>query len=393
MIQSVIFTVHREFGCLEEVTSKAWFAPNVLQRFADKFPPESLRYEDNNDGHPLNILHWLFIFLGAHFPNRTIDASWSSFIKYAISAGVVIHSAKSANNDIFLTPLVAFYASCARYFEFNCNTDEIETGVRGRRDLDHALQWIVNVLFDAGVDLVLFGAIESAIFRKNFLLFHTDWQNHSETEEHLGDLIVSHIVYGPKPCDWRFEYHTKIDDYAEEFWRMVELSARLPIYSLAEDIVRIDQEHRTTKTPTMPGMWVEYEEYYTLCTIIQYLVNLDLEDYEHVVELISGPSIDYRQAKGLIWWSSGVIVCCDRADCPHCALYQQVDTELLRTVSYPPAIPVASPGIFIVAGLQVVERITFGHGIICKRLGDERPRLSIGTKLTAHSGKQEKRQS
>lgn len=92
------------------------------------------------------------------------------------------------------------------------------------------LQLWVRELFNAGVDLVLYGQQEKSIHVKGLVdtdfdvLFTENYSHHGRVMQFTRTETVRLIgfSYGPSPEDWHAWFSDWRDEFAGEFWYMVE---------------------------------------------------------------------------------------------------------------------------------------------------------------------------
>jgi hypothetical protein len=104
--------------------------------------------------------------------------------------------------------------------------------LRSRYDLTPAIQLWVGELQLAGVDLVEYGIKEKALQASDLVDTYLDvyWQ----FQEDVLNFRYFSLSYGPNPQDWHIWTSDPVDELANEFWEMMEISVK-----------------------TMPGAWVE----------------------------------------------------------------------------------------------------------------------------------------
>jgi hypothetical protein len=162
------------------------------------------------------------------------DGSWRELIRDLVGAGSLLH----AINNEQLTPL-----SCIIY-----SSSVID--YRDKTDLNHLIEevssllrvWLSDLL-DVGVDLQQYGAEEKLLNLAGSVC------NDFDVEDTWVGWSSIHLIgfsYGHHPEDWHFWFSDPTDDFAGDFWYLVEDPAFWESGEGGNDV-----DH------TIPGSWTE----------------------------------------------------------------------------------------------------------------------------------------
>ncbi|KAL2869484.1 uncharacterized protein BJX67DRAFT_379037 [Aspergillus lucknowensis] len=180
------------------------------------------------------LLHKISQFIGIDFAMKRTSAihGWRPFLSDAIAASADgLNKIGGAN-----TPLTAFLTY---YFM----TDWFDLKQVWKCDFNPALRTWASELKAAGTDLEAYGARERALHksgavRLNFVVqFNYDLSKRPRHAPETDNWAWFHLVgfeYGPEPEDWKLWITNPFDEFAGEFWAMVE-----------------------RKEEIMPGTWME----------------------------------------------------------------------------------------------------------------------------------------
>jgi hypothetical protein len=175
--------------------------------------------------------------------SRCFILSWKSIIQDLVAAGADLHAAcsprslgnrliKYAKTDSQITPLMfMFAATFSHYPRFY--------GSRG--NLNKAMSIWISTLFNSGVNMKAYGQRESLTWVN--LEESTDWEyteyTTSGTRSYSSDYYFGRkrllgFYYGSFPEDWTVWQNEPTDEFAGEFWSMLDRRVEI-----------------------MPGTWVE----------------------------------------------------------------------------------------------------------------------------------------
>ena len=127
-----------------------------------------------------------------------------------------------------MTPLLLIFRSCHQ-----------PTWNSFRRPKKSALNWWIERLYEAGVDLIGYGLKEKDIWGQVDVTqectchFHNAWSIDSGYPPSSWTRLIG-FSYGPSPTDWIFWESEPTDEFAGDFWLMLE-----------------------RKEEVMPGTWIE----------------------------------------------------------------------------------------------------------------------------------------
>lgn len=168
---------------------------------------------------------------------------WESIIQGLVAAGADLHATcsrhslgnrlvKCAKADIQITPLMFMFAS---------TYSQLPRFYGSRGNLNNALRIWISTLFDSGVNLKGYGERESLTWvnLEEFTdLEYTDYTTSStrgyNSDYYFGRKRLLGFHYGPFPKDWKVWQNEPTDEFAGDFWLMLD-----------------------RRVEDMPGTWVE----------------------------------------------------------------------------------------------------------------------------------------
>ena len=175
--------------------------------------------------------------------SRRLILSWKSIIQDLVVAGADPHGAcsprslgvrlrKYAETDSQITPLMFMFAArFSHYPRFY--------GSRG--NLNQAMGILISTLFDSGVNLKAYGQRESLSWVNleesigwKYTQYTTSGTRGYSSDYYFGRKRLLGFYYGALPEDWTVWQNEPTDEFAAEFWSMLD-----------------------RRVENMPGTWVE----------------------------------------------------------------------------------------------------------------------------------------
>ena len=132
-----------------------------------------------------------------------------------------LHTQFREDGGLLMTPMFFLMKGCLpldwSYFFYPKPTQS-----RCRGTLLKILRRWLNHLMLGGIDLEKFGRAELRLFRENSALKSYRWIFlFSVLEKKTGPILVK-FTYGPRPEDWTLEWDMQSEEFAEDFWEIVE---------------------------------------------------------------------------------------------------------------------------------------------------------------------------
>jgi hypothetical protein len=179
---------------------------------------------------------------------KSHSLSWRPLIRKVTAAGADVNALDAWGR----TPLCILIH---RYSAFRLDLE-----IKYEWGLPHLLKCWLEDLFDVGIDLLQYGALESLAVQKRrdqepppdcacFTYLDSSLGPKECTHENLcrSPARLINLQYGTRPGDWIFWLSEQTDEFAGDFWSMVES----PLESEAEECPMLFK---------MPGSWDEAED-------------------------------------------------------------------------------------------------------------------------------------
>jgi hypothetical protein len=164
---------------------------------------------------------------------------WRGIIRDFVSAGAPLHTVDVDNRTPFwlLIDTMRSYSSGIPLRRHNLNP------------ISAIKMWLTD-LFTCGVDLQKYGT-EEYLLLNNFI--RDRLEDRLWSSDYVDRLFLPRLInfsYGPNPDDWVFWFSEVTDQFAGDFWEMVEAGQ-----NPAQETVTLTTQE--TVTSTMPGSWNE----------------------------------------------------------------------------------------------------------------------------------------
>ena len=282
-----------------------------------------------------SMAHYIAFIVGSAVGRKEdIDFSfWASIIRRTVKAGIGLQLKESfGDGKTWKTPMARYmkeflthslwnwYHGVRRYRTWTPLT------LPERRRIDIGLRVWIKLLDMAGVDLPAYGKAESNALKQ------LQYGAHQEDLRHRPNfrawiLDIRHIVSGPRPCDWHFEYISQCDDLAEDFWSLVNrpLSREnlvAKVISIKHEVERSRQNSARETVP--PGAWIEDRRKYEKCCYnVRRFCYLESNQYSEVVRMVEERPME--EVYELLDLGSCELRCCARSGgCKYCDPWRAV---------------------------------------------------------------------